>query len=124
MSRPIPLKQWAFRCLATYMVRGGCSCSSNLAFAALPMLQGIGTQSDSTAGPSAQRPTQNFLRQPEAWVTAVLASLTAPKRPSAYPLHLDLGGRLLTFHHEPEPIGGAFREGKDVGDGARGVRHE
>ena len=31
----------------------------------------------------------------------VLASLTAPKRPSAYPLRLDLGGRLPTFHHEP-----------------------
>jgi hypothetical protein len=45
-------------------------------------------------------------------------------RPSAYPLYPDLGSRLPTFHHEPELFGGPFREGKDVGDGARGVRHE
>ena len=54
----------------------------------------------------------------------VLASLTAPKRPSAHPLDPHLGGRLPTFHDEPELFGGPFREGKDVGDGAHGIRHQ
>jgi hypothetical protein len=50
--------------------------------------------------------------------------LTAPNRPSAYPLNPHLDGRLPTFHHEPKLLGGPFREGKDVRDGADGVRHE
>ena len=50
--------------------------------------------------------------------------LNAPWRPSAHPLDPDLGSRLPTFHDEPEPFGGPFREGKDVRDGGDGVRHE
>ena len=35
-----------------------------------------------------------------------IASLTTPRRPSAYPLYPDLGSRLPTFHDEPELFGG------------------
>ena len=50
-----------------------------------------------------------------------------PQQPKAFPGTTGgshLGSRLPTFHHEPELLGGPFREGKNVRDGAHGVRHE
>ena len=57
-------------------------------------------------------PPRKFQRQPERpfWPIG---------RRSAYSLHPHLGGRLPTFHSEPELVGGPLREGKDVADRIR-----
>ena len=48
----------------------------------------------------------------------------APGRPVSVPLYPDLGGRLPTFHYSRSRSAGHLREGKDVRDGADGVRHQ
>ena len=90
--------------------------------------EGIGTQPKRAAGASAQPHTQNFseANQKVAGLAGwgVCRHPNPPGRPSAYPLYPHLGSRLPTFHDEPKPFGGPFRKGKDLRDGAHGVRHE